>query len=186
MAATTGTPAPSRTTSDAAGRGAPVTLRTVLVGDNPRRTLARVAILLLASYIVFAHLLLPVRGQGPSMLPTLRDGQLVFVNTLAYARSEPSRGDIVAISLAGRRAMYIKRIVGLPGERVRIEGGTVIVNGAPLSEPYVERRSPWNTGEATLGRDEFLVIGDNRGMPAESHDFGRAPRERVIGRVVSW
>ncbi len=161
-------------------------IRAAVFGRNPRRTLARIAALAAGAYIVFGHLLIPVRGEGPSMLPTLQDGQLLFVNTLAYVRSAPRRGDIVGISLAGRRALYIKRIVGLPGERLRIDAGTVHVNGTPLDEPYVERRRPWDVGEVALGEGEYLVIGDNRGMSASNHDFGKARRERIIGRVVDW
>jgi signal peptidase I len=161
-------------------------IRTAIFGTNPRRTLARVVALVAGAYIVFAHLLIPVRGEGPSMLPTLEDGQLLFVNRLAYVGGGPRRGDIVAISLAGRRVLYVKRVVGLPGERLRIERGTVFVNGQPLEEPYVERRQPWEVGEVALGDGEYLVIGDNRGMAASNHDFGKARRERIIGRVVGW
>lgn len=143
-------------------------------------------VIVLAAYVVFGHLLTPVRGAGPSMLPTLADGQLVLVNRLAYWKSDPQRGDVVALSLAGPSVVYIKRIVGMPGERVRIMGGTVMVNDRPLAEPYVERRRPWEVEELMLGPGEYLVIGDNRSMPARSHDFGKARRDRVVGRVISW
>ena len=161
-------------------------IRAAIFGRSPRRTLARIAALVAGAYIVFGHLLIPVRGAGPSMLPTVQDGEFLFVNTLAYVGAGPRRGDIVGISLAGRRLMYIKRIVGLPGERLRIDAGTVHVDGVPLEEPYVERRRPWDIGEVVLGDDEYLVIGDNRGMTASNHDFGKARRERIIGRVVRW
>ena len=120
------------------------------------------------------------------MQPTLRDGQLVLVNRLAYWRSEPQRGDIVALSLAGRRVLYIKRIVGMPGDRVRIAKGTVYVNDAALDEPYVQERRRWDVPETMLALDEYLMIGDNRGMSVRQHDFGRARRERIVGRVVRW
>lgn len=161
-------------------------VRRALVGANPRRTLVRVVLLIAAAYVVFGFLLIPVRGQGPSMWPTLQDGQFVLVNRLAYLNDEPRRGDVVALSVAGGRVVYIKRIVGLPGERVRIERGTVLVDGAPLDEPYVRQRRPWDVGELRLAGDEYLVIGDNRGMSVRNHDFGKARRERVLGRVVSW
>jgi len=160
--------------------------RRALVGANPRRTLARAAALVVAAYVVFGYLLLPVRGQGLSMWPTLRDGQFVLVNRLAYLNGQPRRGDVVALTLAGRRVVYIKRIVGMPGERVSITRGTVLVNGAALDEPYVRERLPWQVEEVALTASEYLVIGDNRGMSARNHDFGRAQRERVLGRVISW
>ena len=120
------------------------------------------------------------------MQPTLRDGQFVLVNRLAYWRSDPTRGDIVALSLAGRRVLYIKRIVGMPGDRVRISGGTVYVNDAVLDEPYVRQRRRWDVPEAVLADDEYLMIGDNRGMPMRQHDFGKARRDRIVGQVVRW
>ena len=161
-------------------------IRAAIFGRHPRRTLARAAALVAGAYIVFGHLLIPVRGEGPSMLPTIRDGQILFVNTLAYAGGTPGRGDVVAINVAGRRLLYIKRVIGLPGERLRIDAGTVLVDGAPLDEPYVERRRPWDVPEVALGDGEYLVIGDNRGMAASNHEFGKARRERIVGRVVGW
>jgi len=160
--------------------------RRVLIGAAPRRTLARVVLLAATAYGVFGHLLIPVRGQGPSMRPTLEDGQFVLVNRLAYWNAEPQRGDVVALEVAGGRVVYIKRIVGMPGERIRIERGIVRVNGAALDEPYVRRRLPWEVDDVQLGDGEYLVIGDNRAMPQRNHDFGRARRERVLGRVISW
>jgi signal peptidase I len=161
-------------------------LRYILFGSKPRRTLIRTAAIVVISAVVFGFVLLPVRGEGLSMEPTLRDGQLVFVNTLAYWRSAPQRGDIVALSLAGRRVMYIKRIVGTPGDRVRIAGGAVYVNGVPLDEPYVTQRGAWNIGEVALDADEYLLIGDNRAMSIRQHDFGTARRDRIVGRVIRW
>jgi signal peptidase I len=178
MAGTSARTAASATTSSP--------LRRALVGANPRRTLARIAVVIVVAYVVFGFLLIPVRGQGLSMAPTLADGQLVLVNRLAYWFGGPQRGDVIAISLAGRRVVYIKRVIGLPGDSVRIEHGRVIVNGRPLDEPYVQRRRPWDVDDVQLAAGEFLVIGDNRGMSVRDHDFGKARRERVLGRVISW
>ena len=178
MAGTNVTTATSATTTDP--------LRRALIGANPRRTLARALVLIVAAYVVFGHFLIPVRGEGPSMSPTLIDGQLVLVNRLAFWSTPPRRGDVVAISLAGRRVMYIKRVVGLPGEQLRIERGIVFTNGVALDEPYVQRRRPWNVGEVRLAADEYLVIGDNRGMSASNHDFGKVRRDRIVGRVIRW
>jgi signal peptidase I len=184
MADTTGRIAASATTSNA--DAAPARWRRLAFGSRPRRTALRAAALAAAAYVVFGHALIPVRGEGPSMQPTLRDGQLALVNRLAYWRSDPRRGDVVALSLAGRRVMYIKRIVGLPGERIRIAAGVVYVDDVALDEPYVERRAAWDVPETHLSRGEYLLIGDNRGMSIRQHDFGRAPRRRIVGRVVSW
>jgi signal peptidase I len=83
--------------------------------------------------------------------------------------------------------LYLKRIIGLPGERVRIVRGTVLVNGEPLDEPYVPKRAPWDwptdRPEWKLGAGEFLFIGDNRTMPMRDHEFGVQKRERIAGKV---
>ena len=159
-------------------------LRRLLIGARPQLTLLRSAALVVAAYLVFGYVLIPVRGEGPSMQPAVRDGQFVLVNTLAYWDSGPARGDIVALSFAGRRVMYVKRIIGMPGDRVRIAAGTVYVNDTALDEPYVQRRDRWNMPETVLEADEYLLIGDNRGMPMRQHDFGKARRNRIVGRVV--
>ncbi len=159
-------------------------MRTLLLGRRPQRTLVRVATILVLAFVVFGYVLLPVRGDGPSMSPTIEHGDLLFVNRLGYLRSSPARGDIVAVRLAGPRVVYVKRVVALPGERVRIEQGTVLVNGAALQEPYVRKKQPWTTSEITLEGDEYLVIGDNRGMASEAHAYGKVRRTRILGSVV--
>jgi len=156
----------------------------LLFGRRPRRTLVRAAVLLAAAFVTFGYVLQPVRGEGPSMSPTLEDGDLVLVNRLGYRRSSPRRGDIVALRLAGPGVVYVKRIVGLPGERIRIEEGTVFINDVAIDEPYVVKRRPWTTGGVALAPDEYLVIGDNRGMAMGAHAFGKVRRPRILGPVV--
>ncbi len=114
------------------------------------------------------------------MLPTYAPDKLHFVNRLSYGASGPARGDVVAIQMAGPHVVYIKRVVGLPGERVAIAGGQVQINGTALSEPYVHYRKSWDFEEMTLGPREYFVIGDNRGIS----DFGRAPADKILGKVV--
>ena len=118
------------------------------------------------------------------MLPTYQSGSLNLVNRLAYLNDKPSRGDIVAIRLAGPHVLYVKRIIALPGERISMSAGQVYVNGAPLIEPYVRNRNPWDVPEVTLTSREYFVVGDNRGMRASDHDFGRVDVSRIVGRIV--
>lgn len=156
----------------------------VLLGRNPRVTLIRAAALIVATVIVFGFVLLPIRLYGISMLPTYRDGGITFANRLAYVWRTPARGDVVAIKMAGPGVVYIKRVVGLPGERLEISMGVVLVNGEPLVEPAVVHRAPWNLPPLTLAVDEYFVVGDNRAMAMENHDFGRATRSRIVGKVI--
>jgi signal peptidase I len=118
------------------------------------------------------------------MLPTYRDGGLYLVNRLAYLGREPRRGDVVAIRLAGPRVLFVKRIIGLPGERVRLEAGVVYIDDRPLDEPYVVHRAAWLMREKKLGHLEYFVAGDNRGMPIEQHELGSVNRDRVVGRML--
>jgi signal peptidase I len=118
------------------------------------------------------------------MLPTYRSNELNLVNRLSYASSSPARGDVVAIRLAGPSLVYVKRIVGLPGERVSIVRGVIHINGVPLDEPYVSDRRPWDRPEVTLGAREYFVVGDNRGMSQGFHKFGAVDRDRILGKVI--
>lgn len=160
-------------------------LREFLFGRHPRRTALRALAIVAASAILFGVLLRPVRTHGISMLPAITDNELVFVNTLVYVGvRSPQRGDVVGIRLAGERVLYLKRIVGLPFERVRIDAGEVHIDDRPLPEPYVAHRAPWQYDEIQLGPDEYFAMGDNRGMRQELHDFGRVRRSRILGKVV--
>jgi signal peptidase I len=158
--------------------------RRLIFGLNPRRTAVRVLVLAALSFITFRWVLIPIRAEGISMLPTYRSGSLNLVNRLAFTYRRPSRGEIVAIRLAGPHVVFVKRIIGLPGERLKIVQGQVFINGVPLAEPYVHDRQPWDVPEVTLTARDYFVIGDNRRMRAADHEFGRADVSRIIGRVV--
>jgi signal peptidase I len=158
--------------------------RRLVFGAHPRRTAVRVLVLASVSFVTFHWILIPIRAEGISMLPTVDSGSLKFVNRLAYMSEKPSRGDIVAIKLAGPHVLYVKRIIALPGERISLSAGQVYVNGVPLAEPYVRNKSPWEVPEVTLTAREYFVIGDNRGMRSKDHDFGRVDVSRIAGRVV--
>lgn len=153
-------------------------------GHRPARTLVRVGVLIVVSVVVFKWLLLPVRTYGDSMLPTYRSGEFHLVNRLAYDWRQPVRGDVVAVRLAGWRVVYVKRLVGVPGDRVAFAEGVLMINGRPVEETYVHQRQPWVMREVTLGPDEFFVVGDNRDMRMEQHEFGRVRRERIAGPLL--
>jgi signal peptidase I len=159
-------------------------IRRFVFGQNPRRTAVRVLVLAAVSFITFRWVLIPIRTEGSSMLPTYTPDKLHFVNRLAYGAGGPARGDVVAIQMAGPHVLYVKRVVGLPGERVAIAGGQVQINGTALTEAYVRHRRPWDVPEVTLGPREYFVVGDNRGMSVGDHDFGRVQVDRILGRVV--
>jgi signal peptidase I len=162
----------------------PSFLRIVLIGRRPRNTFVRIAVLVITCVIVFGFVLLPIRIEGVSMLPTYHDNQVNFVNRLAYINHDPRRGDVVSIRLAGHSIMYMKRIVGLPGETIAFSGGKILINGIPLSEPYVKNECDWEIPPVTLGPNQFYVVGDNREMPEKNHEKGIAERNRIVGKVL--
>jgi len=118
------------------------------------------------------------------MLPTYKENGVNFVNRLAYLFHEPRRGDVVAIRmLAGGHVMYMKRIVGLPGETVTFHQGRLYINGQPLDEPYVKLRA---TGPRTCAgwAGSVLCCGDNRDMPWDDHEKGRPTRDLILGKIL--
>jgi signal peptidase I len=159
-------------------------LRGVMTGRNPRRTLIRIVVLVALVFLVRAFVLWPIRVVERSMLPAYQPGGVNFVNHLAYLWSPPRRGDVVAIRLAGPHVMYMKRIIGLPGETVAFHKGRVTINGEILDEPYVKSSCDWEVAPMTLGDGWYYVVGDNRGMYQEEHKFGRTSRDRIMGRVL--
>jgi signal peptidase I len=161
-----------------------MSLRRALVGTSPARTLLRAALLAAVLLAGSRFVLSPVRAVGISMLPAYADGQLLLLNRLAYHLGEPARGDVVAIRLSGDAAVLVKRIIGLPGERVGIVDGRVFVDDELLAEPYVALPCDWTVEEVALAPDEYYVVGDNRSMPVTLHDFGTATRDRLLGRLV--
>ncbi len=160
-------------------------LQRVLIGRNPKRTLVRAVVLVVVSLVVFHYVLQPVRVQGGSMLPTYKEYGIHFVNRLAYLFHPPQRGDVVAIRLlAGGHVMYMKRIVGLPGETISFHHGRLYINGQQMDEPYVKRPCDWERAPEQIPPDHYYVVGDNRDMPFDDHTQGRAARELIVGRVA--
>jgi signal peptidase I len=129
----------------------------------------------------------PVLVQGDSMRPTLRPGQRVAVGPLDRP---PRRGDLVV--LRGPGLEVVKRVVGLPGERVRLAAGRLQADGVAVAEPYLAggaggRASAPRAGagdlDLRLGSDQYLVLGDNRAASTDGRDFGPVPAEALTARV---
>src|ERR1043166_1594871 len=158
--------------------------QTVIFGRNPSFTLVRILVLIITCFVVFKFVLLPIRVEGGSMLPTYQDHRVNFINQLAYRRSEPKRGDVVAIRMAGKSVMLLKRVIALPGESVGFHLGQAVINGQVLAEPYVKFSCDWELVPVTLGPDEDFVVGDNRSMNMEDHTFGVCQRNRIVGKIL--
>lgn len=158
-------------------------LKKMWVGSNWRYTLVRAVILASLAYVVCSTVFLPVRIEGESMLPLFRTGDFGFINAMVYHWSSPQRFDVVGIRMAGKGVMYLKRIIGLPGETVEIHDGIVTVNGEVLAEPYLHMRGHWDLNKQSLDSEQYFVVGDNRAVPIAHHTFGKVKRDRIVGRA---
>lgn len=121
-----------------------------------------------------------------SMVPTIQVDDRVLVEKVSYWFGPPRRGDIVvcrAPEVTGYRDDLIKRVVGLPGERLRVQEGKVFINGAALNEPYLNEAPHYTLPERTIPPDSLFVMGDNRNNSADSHVWGYLPTDNVIGKA---
>jgi signal peptidase I len=123
-----------------------------------------------------------VKIVGDAMSPTLKDGQVLVLNTSAYDSASPRRGEIIAFQI---KNLFISRIVGLPGETLNITGGEVSVNGAPLPEPYLaagtQTAAPKTDYSVPSG--SYFVLSDNRSHLGDSRSYGPVPRSAIQGKV---
>jgi signal peptidase I len=159
-------------------------LQVITVGRNPQITLVRIGVLVVLTFMLRSFVVLPVRVDGPSMLPTYKDGSLNLVNRLAYVWHEPRRGDVVSVrAWAGPHVMLMKRIIGLPGETVTFNNGRIFINGKLLDEPYENWSCNWTLPPEKLGPDQYFIAGDNRTMDWQFHKFGKVDRNRIVGKV---
>lgn len=134
----------------------------------------------------------PFLVRGESMVPSFHNFDYLFVERVSYYLREPARGEVIVFRFPrNERDYYIKRVIGLPGEEVRIEGGRVEVTTLGgktllLEEPYLSLNT-YTQGEADvrLGPGEYYVLGDNRNASFDSRRWGVLPAEDIIGRVLA-
>jgi signal peptidase I len=144
--------------------------------------LARIFVLVVLVAWVFEFALLPIRIAGISMEPTLSDRQVGFLNRLAYQNHLPQRGDLVGFRTEQNSTIILKRVVGLPGERIALHSGTLFINGVSTAEPYLVAKGSWEWPEETLPADVFFVMGDNRSC---SQQF-RVNGSKILGKLCGW
>jgi signal peptidase I len=143
-------------------------------------------ILALVLYLLIDFMIARVRVENISMQPTLKPGEFIIVNKMAYRLGSIRYGDIVVFHYTPQED-YIKRVIGLPGDEVDISDGIVSINGQPLEETYVYA-PPAYTGNWTVPEERLFVLGDNRNQSSDSHKWGFVPVENVVGKalVVYW
>lgn len=129
-----------------------------------------------------------VRVDGLSMQPTLADGEFILVNKMSYEWGEIERGDIIVFHFPlNMEEELIKRVIGLPGDKVVIRDNQVFVNDQLLNEPYISQ-APVYSGEWFVTEGNIFVLGDNRNNSNDSKDWGLLPIENVVGKasVIYW
>lgn len=177
------------------------------------RTMAETVIVVLILYVALRFFLIPYQVDGASMSPDLKDGERVFVHRMAYTRfdsgalwnmlpwghrdgdgdgfpsAQPERGDIIVLQPpTASGEPYIKRVIGLPGERVTFREGLVFIDSQALTEPYIDgavtscTHGPWCS--LTVPDDAVFVLGDNRQDSTDSRFFGTITYDHIIGQAV--
>ena len=177
------------------------------------RELAETVLLTLVIFVAVRTLVVNFRVDGDSMVPTLHNGQYLLVNKAVYFHLDlnalknvlpgpdtpeqdvvylfhpPERGDIIVLNPPVRSDKpYIKRVVALPGDRLKIDRGKAVVDGRPLGEPYATLENCGADvctfrGSIVIPEDHYFVMGDNRGASDDSRFWGPVPRDQIIGRV---
>jgi signal peptidase I len=167
--------------------------KALVFGPGAVRDLLEVVVLALALYLAASATVQTVHVVGDSMNPTLQTQDLLIASKLDYRLHDPQRGDIIILkSPLDPSKDYIKRVIGLPGDRVLIRDHTVLINGRALTEPYVQTwvTSPnWPaTPDAVDGElvppGMYFVMGDNRDHSSDSRVFGWVSRDQVDARAV--
>lgn len=143
------------------------------------------------SLFIILFLYQPVKVEGTSMLPGLQDQERIFVNKFVYNVEPIERGDIVVFRYPRDPSKsYIKRVIGVAGDRVRIDDGQVYLNGRALDEPYVPRayEDMRSFGPIVVPPGSYFVLGDHRSLSSDSRDFGPVPRRYIYGKAefVYW
>src|SRR6266478_2167459 len=142
---------------------------------------------LLFSFFIILFFYQPVKVEGGSMEPGLEDQERIFINKLVYRFESIERGDIVVFRYPkDPTKSYIKRVVGVPGDKIRIRDGAVYLNGVKLDESYVPswyldgRSYP----ESIMGPHTFFLMGDHRNMSSDSREFGPVDESYIFGKAV--
>ena len=139
------------------------------------------------SALIIIFLYQPVKVEGTSMLPGLTDQERIFINKFVYHVEAISRGDIVVFRYPRDTSKsYIKRVIAVGGDRVRIVDGRVYVNGQKLAEPYVppDYRDERSYAESVVPKHSYFLLGDHRSASSDSRDFGPVEEQYIYGKAV--
>ncbi|HWR36862.1 MAG TPA: signal peptidase I [Clostridia bacterium] len=139
------------------------------------------------SAFIIIFLYQPVKVEGTSMMPGLFDQERIFINKYVYRWEPIERGDVVVFRYPRDVSKsYIKRVIGVAGDRIVIDDGRVYVNGARLAERYVpeEYADERSYAEVTVPPHSYFLLGDHRNMSSDSREFGPVNERYIYGKAV--
>jgi signal peptidase I len=151
--------------------------------------LKSIVIALLISFFIITFVVQAFYIPSGSMLPTLKPGDRIFANKFIYRFREPRRQEIIVFKWpVDPKRRFIKRLIGLPGDRVKIVEGQVYVNDKPLEEDYTLERSYTDFPEVKVPKGHYFMLGDNRNNSEDSRFWGFVPQENIVGKafVIFW
>ena len=187
---------------DETGYGEPIKSRRELRREREKKKrksgILEFLVIMLVAFVLVFGLIRPFvveafRIPSESMVPTLKVGDRVLANKFIYRFTEPARGDVVLFDSVeeGSEDTLIKRVAGVEGDEIRVQGGALFVNGEAQDEPYLNQYIPDQSipyGPETVPEDHVFVLGDNRGNSGDSRVFGPVPVENIKGEgfLVFW
>ena len=150
-----------------------------------------ITFVLLAAFLIRYFVIQPFVVEGQSMEPNFHDKEYLVVEKLSYKLGTPKRGDVIIFQAPNNPQFdYIKRIIALPGETIKIGNNTILVNGKDLDEAYLSKdektlisQDPKMSLERMLSENEYFVLGDNRDHSSDSREFGILDSSLIIGKV---
>lgn len=155
------------------------------VGRLVRDLLGTILPAVVIALLIHAFLAQATRVYGQSMEPNLHTNERLVIEKLSYRFHAPRRGDVVVLhDPAGSPELLIKRVIGLPGERVTIANGRVFVDGQPIEEPYLTQETQGGGRSWVVPPFTVFVMGDNRSASRDSRVFGPVPLDQIVGRAV--
>lgn len=166
------------------------------IGQFILETIQAIVLALSVFIIVYLFLFQPHQVKGLSMFPSFADGEFILTNKISYRFGAPQRGDVIIFKApksepcAEIECEYIKRVIALPGERIKVSSGHYYINGNLLSEPYLASDLYTNPGsflsdgiERTIPEGYYLPSGDNRPASRDGREFGPVPVESIVGKA---
>lgn len=155
-----------------------------------------IIIALVVFLLTYFFLIQPHRVQGDSMLPNFTNGELILTDKISYRIRTPARGDVVVFAAPQDSGKdFIKRIVGLPHEKIALISGQIYINDNRLKEPYLTGNTKTlggtslaENGQILIPENEYFVLGDNRSHSSDSREWGPVKKSEIVGRafIIYW